>query len=73
MRLRSTQEAADYLQGRGHPGASAYRLKQLRSNGGGPAFRKVGRFVRYEEAALDEWAEARLGPPRLSTSYTKEV
>ncbi len=73
MRLRDTREAADYLQERGHPGASAFRLKQLRTEGGGPRYRKVGRFVRYEESALNEWADARLSAPRASTSQTVEA
>lgn len=74
MRLRDTREAADYLQKeRGQPGVSAHRLKQLRTEGGGPRYRKVGRFVRYEDPALDEWADARLSPPRLSTTQTAEA
>lgn len=73
MKLRDTRQAADYLQGRGQPGASAFRLKQLRTEGGGPRYRKVGRFVRYEESALDEWADARLSPPRISTSQSVEA
>jgi len=68
MKLRDTREASGYLHGRGHPGVSAYRLKQLRTEGGGPRYRKVGRYVRYEESALDEWAEGRLSAPRASTT-----
>ncbi len=73
MRLRDTREAADYLRDRGIPGASAFRLKQLRTEGGGPRYRKVGRFVVYEEVELDRWADARLSPPRLSTTQTAEA
>jgi hypothetical protein len=68
MKLRNTQEAAAYLQDRGHPGASAFRLKQLRTEGGGPEYRKCGRFVRYEQQALDDWAASRMSEPRRSTS-----
>lgn len=73
MNWKDTSEAARYLQGRGIPGASAYRLKQLRTIGGGPRYRKIGRFVRYADPDLDEWADSRLGPPRLSTSQTVEA
>jgi hypothetical protein len=68
MKLHSTPEAAAYLQNRGIPGASAFRLKQLRTEGGGPEYRKCGRFVRYEQEALDAWAASRLSEPRRSTS-----
>ena len=68
MRLLDTREASGFLHGRGHPGVSAYRLKQLRTEGGGPRYRKAGRFVRYEENALLEWAEGRLSEPRESTT-----
>lgn len=68
MKLRSTPESATYLYGLGIPGASAHRLKQLRTEGGGPEYRKIGRFVRYEQEALDAWAASRLSEPRRSTS-----
>jgi hypothetical protein len=72
--LRDTRGAADYLgKVRGQPGVSAFRLKQLRTEGGGPRYRKVGRFVVYEEEELDRWADARLSPPRLSTTQTAEA
>ncbi|MBU3887627.1 hypothetical protein KP010_04585 [Methylosinus sp. KRF6] len=33
-----------------------------------PEFRKVGRIVLYEQQALDDWALAKIGAPRRSTS-----
>ena len=36
--------------------------------GGGPVFRKAGRYPLYEPSELDRWAEARIGPPQRSTS-----
>jgi len=36
--------------------------------GGGPVFRKAGRYPIYEPSELDRWAEARIGPPQRSTS-----
>ena len=43
-------------------------LAKLAVVGGGPVFRKCGRFPVYEEAALDEWAQGRLSAPMRSTS-----
>ena len=68
MKLHSTLEAAAYLHSLGIPGASAFRLKQLRTEGDGPEYRKCGRFVRYEQMALGKWAASRLSEPRRSTS-----
>ncbi len=62
------------------PGASIYLLKihgiriapatlnKLRSIGGGAEFQKFGRSVYYVQAALDDWALAKLGPMRRTTS-----
>jgi hypothetical protein len=36
--------------------------------GGGPVYRKAGRFPIYSTADLDAWATARIGAPRHSTS-----
>ena len=43
-------------------------LAKLAVIGGGPIFRKAGRFPIYLPADLDAWAEARIGAPRRSTS-----
>jgi predicted DNA-binding transcriptional regulator AlpA len=40
-------------------GVSASFLNKLRCSGGGPRFARIGRSVRYNLAALREWAEAR--------------
>jgi hypothetical protein len=36
--------------------------------GGGPLYRKAGRFPLYDPEDLDSWASARLGSKRRSTS-----
>jgi hypothetical protein len=36
--------------------------------GGGPVFRKAGRYPIYEPSELDLWAEARIGARQRSTS-----
>jgi hypothetical protein len=46
----------------------AAMASQLAVIGGGPVFRKAGRYPVYEPSELDRWAEARIGPPQSSTS-----
>jgi hypothetical protein len=43
-------------------------LAKLAVIGGGPAFRKAGRYPIYDPADLDAWAAARISQPRRSTS-----
>lgn len=43
-------------------------LAKLAVTGGGPIFRKAGRFPVYLSTDLDTWAEGRIGAPRRSTS-----
>lgn len=45
-------------------------LAKLAVTGGGPIFRKAGRFPIYTKRDLDDWAEARIGAPRRSTSVS---
>jgi hypothetical protein len=62
------KQAADYIgQVWGIP-ISPRTLAKLAVVGGGPPFRKAGRFPMYEPADLDSWVERRLGPKRTSTS-----
>ena len=49
-------------------GVTVATLNKIRTVGGGPRFWKFGRTVRYDPAAVYEWALARLGAPRSSTS-----
>jgi hypothetical protein len=43
-------------------------LAKLRCLGGGPVFCYLGRYPRYREDWLDDWATARMSGPRSSTS-----
>jgi len=43
-------------------------LAKLAVIGGGPPFRRDGRFPNYDRPELDIYAEKRLGPLRRSTS-----
>ena len=58
-RLLIPNEAADRLR------VSLSWLAKARMNGDGPLFVRVGRSIRYPEAALVQWIRAR---QRLSTS-----
>ena len=58
-RLLTPKEAAEFLR------VSLSWLAKARMRGDGPPFVKVGRSVRYSEAALVQWMRGR---QRLSTS-----
>jgi hypothetical protein len=49
---------------------SAKWLAKLAVVGGGPQFRKIGRFPVYTRSDLDEWVEAKITAPRRSTSVS---
>ncbi|RRH76575.1 hypothetical protein [Falsigemmobacter faecalis] len=68
-RLRR-DEASRYLETQfGLPYAPA-TLATLATRGGGPAYQLANRTPLYPKEALDEWARAKLGPLRVSTSDT---
>jgi hypothetical protein len=61
-------EAAVYITGKyGFP-CSRQWLAKLAVVGGGPRFRKAGRYPIYSPADLDDWALSRIGPVQSSTS-----
>lgn len=60
-------EAAAYLRQRYGLGTPA-TLAKLACIGGGPVFRKLGRFPVYLAEDLDAWAQSRLSEPVASTS-----
>ena len=60
-------QAAAYLQER-FGAFTAETLAKLACVGGGPKFRRMGRFPYYTRADLDEWARSRMSPPVSSTS-----
>ena len=59
--------AADYLTKKYGFGA-ARTLAKAAVTGEGPEFHKAGRVVLYTVEALDEWALAKIGTARRSTS-----
>jgi hypothetical protein len=61
-------DAAIYVTDRyGFP-CSRQWLAKLAVVGGGPVFRKAGRYPIYQPDDLDRWAQARIGPVQHSTS-----
>lgn len=67
-RLLRRKAAANYLSSDWGVPVAPTTLAKLAVVGGGPAFRKFGRFPLYDIADLDQWATAKLGPRRQSTS-----
>jgi hypothetical protein len=61
-------DAARYVRERWGAPCSASWLAKLAVVGGGPQFRKIGRFPVYTRTDLDAWIEAKISAPRRSTS-----
>lgn len=66
MRL-TRKAAAAALTEAGYP-VSSESLATYASRGGGPVFRRWGRYPTYRWGDLIEWAEGRLSRPMRSTS-----
>ena len=60
-------EAAEFLTARGFPTAKN-TLQKMATTGGGPIYRIFGNRALYTPDDLLTWAEAKLSPPRRSTS-----
>jgi hypothetical protein len=68
LRFLRRADAAAYVSERyGFP-CSRQWLAKLAVVGGGPVFRKAGRFPIYKPSDLDAWAQSRIGPAQTSTS-----
>lgn len=67
----SRADAADYLKSRWAMPCTKSTLAKYAVLGGGPEFRKLGRYPVYETAALDAWARSRLSekPYRSTAEY----
>ncbi|GAY21195.1 helix-turn-helix transcriptional regulator [Sphingobium fuliginis] len=64
-------QAADYLQANYGFGTTE-TLAKLACVGGGPRYRKLGRFPVYTPEDLQAWAESRLSSPVASTAEFAE-
>ena len=61
------KDAALYIQNHWGQPCSPKWLAKLAVVGGGPVFRKAGRYPMYPPAGLDAWVERRMGPLRTNT------
>lgn len=64
--LLNPVQAGDHLKTKGinhGPG----RLANLRAEGKGPEFQRLGKWIRYRRRALDRYAESLLSKPMRST------
>jgi hypothetical protein len=61
-------EAANYVREKWGFPCSGKWLAKLAVVGGGPVYRKAGRYPIYNPIELDAWAEARISAPHFSTS-----
>ena len=68
IRLLRRKEAAQFVQNTWGIPLSPRTLAKLVVVGGGPLYRKAGRFPLYEVEDLDAWAASKLGPKRRSSS-----
>jgi len=64
-------DAARYFRERWGAPCSPSWLAKFAVTGGGPRFRKIGRFPVYTRADLDAWIEGRITTPRSSTSASE--
>jgi hypothetical protein len=73
MRLLRRKEAAIYVLTHWGMPLSYRTLAKLAVTGGGPAYRKAGKFPLYEAHDLDEWVQGRLGPKVKSTTEQQSL
>lgn len=67
-RFLSRAEAAQYLtEKRGLPTAKT-TLQKLVTTGGGPVYRRFGKYAVYAVPDLDAWADSKLTAPRASST-----
>jgi hypothetical protein len=67
LNMRRAEAARYILENHGIP-CSPATLAKYACIGGGPAFRKAGKFPIYSREDLDAWAKRRLGKLMRSTS-----
>lgn len=71
MYLLTTPQASDYLREKHGIVRAPATLNKLRTVGGGPKFRRVGRrHIFYVPVSLDEWATSVLSEEMDSTALT---
>jgi hypothetical protein len=68
MRYRRRADAARYVRETWGLPCSTSWLAKLAVVGGGPVFRKAGRFPIYTDSDMDAWSQGRISGPRRSTT-----
>jgi hypothetical protein len=68
MKFLRRAEAAEYVRSQWGLPCARQTLAKLAVTGGGPTFRKAGRYPLYMIDDLDSWAQAKIGRPQKSTS-----
>jgi hypothetical protein len=72
-RMLRRSEASAYVREHWAFPCSTAWLAKLAVVGGGPTFRRAGRFPIYATADLDDWARSRISAPVRSTSELDAV
>jgi hypothetical protein len=72
-RLLRRVEAARYIEERWRYPCSPLTLAKLAVIGGGPPFRKAGRYPLYDPPHLDDWVRSKLSRVVKSTSELREA
>ena len=67
VQLLRRREAAEYILAR-YGFCTEKTLAKLACVGGGPAYRRAGKFPLYSPIDLDAWAQSRLSKPVKSTA-----
>lgn len=67
QKYRTRREAALYIEERGLK-ISPKTLQKYATVGGGPIYQIFGNRAVYTDPDLDAWVDAKLSPPRRSTS-----
>lgn len=67
-RFYRTREVSEFFAEKYGLRVTVPALDTLVTRGGGPTYRKWGKCRVYEESDLIAWAEARMSPPRASSS-----
>ncbi len=68
MKFLRRKDAAEYVRTEWGLPCAVQTLAKLAVIGGGPTFRKAGRYPLYRPNDLDTWVKAKIGEPCRSTS-----
>ncbi len=72
MKFLRRKHAAEYVRTEWGLPCACQTLAKLAVVGGGPVYRKAGRYPLYRTEDLDRWAQSKIGSPRGSTTQHDE-